>query len=175
MNSLHADVARTNTAEPAFEVAATPAIRARDRRTRIHSAGERFIVLSAFNDEAVLDMETHLIWERSPRADRAGWKAQLLMSFSRKTGDRQGWRMPTAEELRTLRASSVSGATRLPVGHPFTQIRIGSSDFYWTTTIWRDKFASVVSFGESSAVDGGNMERVEAPMWCVRGPGWRSC
>lgn len=175
MNSLHANVPQSNAAEPVFGVASAPATHARNRRTRIHSAGERFIVLSAFNHEAVLDRETHLVWERSPRADRAIWKAQLLVSFSRMTGGLQGWRMPTAEELRTLRGPSVSSTSSLPASHPFARVLTGPNDFYWTTTTWRDKFASVVSFGESSAVVGGNMECLKAPMWCVRGPRGRNC
>src|SRR5262247_1142304 len=47
----------------------------------------RFIVLSNFNNEAVLDRETGLVWERSPSTDHSAWFFAILHC----AGRAQGW------------------------------------------------------------------------------------
>ena len=85
----------------------------------------RFIVLSNFNSEAVLDRETGLVWERTPSAvgtftqSDANRHCQHLT-----TGGRMGWRMPqTAELFSLLDPAQINNnfgqPAALPTGHPF--------------------------------------------------------
>jgi hypothetical protein len=61
----------------------------------------RFKVLKSFNDGAVLDKETGLVWEKT--ASLAGnWRNTLRFCALRNTGGRMGWRVPALEELLTL-------------------------------------------------------------------------
>lgn len=174
MNTAHGNIAKADVAQPGLAAIREHARAVRVRPRRIHRARKRFFVLPNYNNEAVLDHETHLVWERSPSTRKFPWKTQLLASLYKAIGGREGWRMPTAEEMRTLRTPSAQTDLKLPAGHPFTNILTGADDVYWTTTTYADDFASVVSFGAASAVVGGNKQVLEAPIWCVRGPGNRS-
>jgi hypothetical protein len=79
----------------------------------------RFVVLSDFDDDAVLDKETGLVWgRRISRNASAQW--HLLMGYCthRNTGGRMGWHLPTIEQLGTLIDRTRSNPA-LPAGHPF--------------------------------------------------------
>src|SRR5689334_977946 len=104
-------------------------------------ASTRFIVLSNFNSEAVLDRETGLVWERTPSTDAVNWVFAQNHCESLRTGNRMGWRLPTLEELHTLADPSAGNVSLhqpfLPVGHPFS---ILAGDFsqpfaYWTAPL----------------------------------------
>ena len=83
-------------------------------------AAQRFIVLSNWNNEAVLDRETGLVWERSPvSAIRVGWFDAVAGCDGLNVANRLGWRLPepagvdephrpNAEQPRTARAQPVS-------------------------------------------------------------------
>lgn len=86
---------------------------------RIDDATKRFVVLPAFNNQAVLDKETQLVWQRyMSNADVSQPHAAHACSNSR-TGGRMGWRLPTIAELTSLVDPSVPTGARLPAGHPF--------------------------------------------------------
>lgn len=89
----------------------------------------RFVILSNFNSDAVLDRETGLIWTRRylgewPGAIECGGVA---------VGGRGGWRLPTVIELQSLIDASLTatGVPRLPVGHPFVFSNITA--YYWSS------------------------------------------
>ena len=68
----------------------------------------RFIVLSNFSSAAVLDRETGLVWEQSPSPSPATWLfAQIICLFS-VTGGREGWHLPTVQELTSLKQNGLS-------------------------------------------------------------------
>jgi len=96
---------------------------------------KRFEVLSAFNDQAVLDKETGLVWERSPSITARTWYEAVGDCRSKNVGDRLGWRLPAIEELASLVDPSQSKAPFLPSGHPFKNILIGGQIYYSATTI----------------------------------------
>jgi hypothetical protein len=102
----------------------------------------RFVILSNFNSDAVLDRETGLVWSRRSlgRAfagffDRPVEKIEQLCQIL-PIGDRFGWRLPAVAELQSLIDTSVplSSAPSLPVGHPFWLSPGGRNlnNSYWT-------------------------------------------
>jgi hypothetical protein len=96
------------------------------------SAATRFIILSNFANEAVLDRETGLVWETSPITTTNDWQSALFQCTSRTTGGRKGWRLPSVHELASLVDPAVAfpGPT-LPPGHPFTNVQSAN---YWSAT-----------------------------------------
>jgi len=139
----------------------------------------RFIVLSNWNSQAVLDRETGLVWEKSPSTSRFFFLA-FPDAFGHcdnlTTGDRKGWRLPTIHELASLVDPTVPepGPT-LPAGHPFVGVQ-GAQ--YWATNsaffsstgaavLTLSTSASVVTFVDGFA--GGTNPANSFLAWCVRG------
>jgi hypothetical protein len=66
-------------------------------------AAQRFIVLSNWNNEAGLDRETGLVWERSPVSVLGtGWFDAISAREGLVVGNRLGWRLPNLQELTSL-------------------------------------------------------------------------
>jgi hypothetical protein len=142
----------------------------------------RFIVLSNWNNEAVLDRETGIVWERSPKQQFPFDEAENLPSahracVSKNTGGRRGWRLPTLEELHSLIDVNAPDLA-LPPGHPFQNVRPGNSldDYYWSAT--RVPFVFSTTPPSSYAVSFRPPASDLTPThdfvffyWCVRGPG----
>jgi hypothetical protein len=133
----------------------------------------RFVVLSNFASEAVLDRETGLVWERSPVAVKQPWPKSDKACRNATTGGRAGWRLPTTAELSSLLDSTVLfPALSLPAGHPFN-VPIANF-FFWTATpgatagTHQDvEFVYLQSFGTFSDEIPDNFTWFS---WCVRGP-----
>jgi hypothetical protein len=85
------------------------------------------------NDDAVLDKETGLVWERRPNnnGSTAQWHGALSWANGYERCRRYGWRLPTLEELLSLGFDGVAEA--LPPDHPFIDV---SLDYYWTSTTY---------------------------------------
>ena len=75
-------------------------------------AAQRFVIV--LDGEAVLDKETGLVWERSPKVRIPPWD-QYLYNWTQAIGScttsyvggRMGWRLPTIQELASLNDPSV--------------------------------------------------------------------
>src|SRR5687767_8865845 len=91
----------------------------------------RFIVLSNFNSEAVLDRETGLVWERSPVATLRTWNAAQFICVRKVVSNRLGWRLPSVQELLTLMDPAAPSSPTLPPGHPFSDVQ---DSRYWSAT-----------------------------------------
>jgi hypothetical protein len=132
----------------------------------------RFVILSNFNSDAVLDRETGLVWTRhkvtektdSFNADRACRDLHI--------GRRFGWRLPTSAELLSLVDRSVNpggGQPKFPVGHPFLFPPVAGSNLthYWANDASFDSllFVSIGSGVVSFAQDTTHAKGVV----CVRG------
>lgn len=133
--------------------------------------GERFIVLAQFSNQAVLDKETQLVWQRSPSTlVTNNWGARLRC-IGAKIGNRLGWRLPSVHELASLFDPSAPGLA-LPAGHPFLFVQ--KTD-YWTATesaelsnrSWRVDFDNAAVHPINYNFD----SSTEAHYWCVRGAG----
>jgi hypothetical protein len=138
----------------------------------------RFVVLANFDNNAVLDRETGLVWERSPSESLAAPIFDQCGDLT--TGHRFGWRLPTYTELRSLLDASQSSPA-LPPGHPFVNLHFfvpvpgggGLVDLYWTSTPEPRSppgFLKLVALGAPS---GGGAAPPDATafgrIWCVRG------
>jgi hypothetical protein len=73
---------------------------------------QRFTVLEAFNNEAVRDNETGLVWEQSPATIAEPWFNARGACAIKNVGGRIGWRLPSLPELSSLVDPSVGS---LPV------------------------------------------------------------
>ena len=132
-------------------------------------AAQRFIVLSNWNNEAVLDRETGLVWERSPSDDRADWFTTLAVCNTIKVGNRLGWRLPSLQELNSL-VDPTQKSPSLPPGHPFQNVQGFLGQEYWTATQTEsnDQLAYAVEFSVG-ADDFGSLKGNALNRWCVRG------
>jgi hypothetical protein len=118
----------------------------------------RFEVLAVFNNEAVLDKETGLVWERSPRASLFSWIQAQVLCNGLTLSYRKGWRLPTVQELASL---------TLPDGHPFNNV---GPTIYWSATTSAEDSSSAwfVNFSSNDVV--GKTPKFNTHcVWCVRG------
>lgn len=115
--------------------------------------------------QGILDRETGLVWERSPGDSLLTWPAARLGCLSMLRGKRYGWRLPSADELTSLRVLTNTSSLHLPPGHPFFNV---AADFYWTSTEWPSENVVAISFGQkTSGIFHQQEELFHA--WCVRG------
>jgi hypothetical protein len=131
----------------------------------------RFIILSNFASDAVLDRETGLVWEKSPDTTPHDWEFVGRVCANKNVGGRKGWRLPSFVELASL-VDPANSSPALPTGHPF--INIPSLTNYWSaTTLARDPTeAWAVRFGSSAVGNGpvGIAPKTNLFLgWCVRG------
>ena len=131
-------------------------------------AATRFVVLMDWNNEAVLDRETGLVWEQAPAGGTtATWDNIRSACITRVIGGRKGWRLPSVLELASLVDPSVPfPGPSLPTGHPFTGIV--NAGFWSTSTVANvSTHAWVVDFrgGPVISLD----KTFSRAVWCVRG------
>ena len=134
----------------------------------------RFKVLIAFNNAAVLDHETGLVWERSPETVTRDWLGahRICVDKAVGIGNRKGWRVPTLQELASLvdPTQDRGPGPALPVGHPFTNVR---PDFYWSATTFGENPANAwgVAFADGILIEPGarfTSKTAQFLVWCVR-------
>jgi hypothetical protein len=111
----------------------------------------------------VLDRETGLVWEQQPSLTASNWHLSLRACQNALSGGRRGWRMPTAEEMR-----SIFDGTGLPADHPFGTNAAGT---YWTATTVSDATtqAYVVFTGAPQNILNAIKDTNDRRVWCVRG------
>ena len=118
-------------------------------------------------DNAVLDRNTGLVWDRSPFPANPYFTA-IVGCLTSDEGGVMGWRLATAAELLTL---VKPGATNpaLPAEHPF--INPLNVD-YWTATFTPGSSTLLigVNMGTGGLTTTLNSTSGNAPYWCVRGP-----
>jgi hypothetical protein len=126
------------------------------------------------DDQAVLDKETGLVWERAPSSDTTTWGNGNCVG--KEIGSRYGWRVPTAEELMTLGYAPSNTRPALPPGNPFTNVPT-TVQYYWsaTTDVADSTWAFAVNFGSNDSSppyhpdDMLDLKTYTHRLWCVRG------
>jgi hypothetical protein len=120
------------------------------------------------NDEAVLDRETGLVWDRSPDTGTRTWSNAIGHCYQREVANRFGWRLPTMEELSTL-VDNGNSDPALPANHPFIGVHSASGDRYWTatSTVWIADYAWYATFFNGARGEEANTATYSC--WCVRG------
>jgi hypothetical protein len=115
---------------------------------------------------AVVDLETGLVWERSPDTSDRLWRDTIGHCAQREVGGRKGWHLPLVEQLLSLMDSSNSDSA-LPTGHPFLNVQ---PDIYWsaTTNAAFPRLAWNVGFSPAHVNDGNKVITFHLA-WCVRG------
>ncbi len=129
---------------------------------------QRFVILPDFNNDAVLDKDTNLIWELSPTPTPVTWNEARATCITRTTGGQKGWRLPAPAEMRSLVGPAVdSPIPNIPPGHPFVNIQPTA---YWTVV----PEANQPSYARYVDAFLGNVlsfiKIYTYPVWCVRGP-----
>lgn len=100
--------------------------------SRALPVADRFVVLADFNNEAVLDRNTNLVWQRTPdNLGRRIWGASYYC-LDANIGGQKGWRLPNITELTSLIDPSVTTEPTLPVGAPF---EFNRHVFFWSGTM----------------------------------------
>lgn len=133
-------------------------------------ASERFVVLAQFSNEAVLDKETQLVWQKTPSASMIAPRGSAAFACAtRSTGGRLGWRLPFLHEMQSLADPAAAlGSLALPPGHPFVAVPVGH---YWTATrISGQTTGAVVDLG-ARGQNKGKYIVDPAYYWCVRAGG----
>ncbi len=116
--------------------------------------------------EAVRDNETCLVWEQSPDSDPRNWSDAIDHCYKSEVGGRGGWRLPTIEELGSLK-DTVNTNPALPSGHPFDTDAVKST-VYWssTTKALNTSFAWNVIFNDGTVH--AFSKQSDSFVWCVR-------
>ncbi len=133
-------------------------------------SAKRFVVLADFNNEAVLDRETGLVWEQTPDVNNRPWSGASSTSASsycanKMVGGTAGWRLPSVVELKSVQDPSLLA--------PFVPLSVFPGVQrapYWSATAvaWDPTLAWHVYF-HTGLVDEEPVTSTNLA-WCVRGP-----
>jgi hypothetical protein len=130
-------------------------------------SAQRFVLLTALNNDAVRDNNTGLVWEKSPQTATATWNGARFSCINKNVGGQKGWRLPSVPDLASLIDPSVAppGPT-LSSGHPFHNVQPAG---YWsaTTSAEDPSDAWFVYFGIGFVDSDSKTHTGHA--WCVRG------
>lgn len=129
-------------------------------------ASQRFTCV--MGDEAVLDRETGLVWQRTPTVlgDNTWFAGNEFCAFAQ-TGGRKGWRAPTLHEGLSLVDPAISN---LPEGHPFLSVPAQSTAYATSSSGLSATEGYIFTIGGSVGRRGKDFVSAIA-YWCVRAPG----
>jgi hypothetical protein len=124
-----------------------------------------------FNDLAVLDRETGLVWQRDPAPTTATWEAAIraCLNFNLNVPAavaRRGWRLPTAEEFQSIFDFT---ADNMPDGHPFTVVTADLLLGYWASTTVAGTTTSAYRVQPANPGVTATAKTSLLSSWCVRG------
>lgn len=125
----------------------------------------RFTVLADYNNAAVRDNSTGLVWEQTPAATTSDWSSARFQCINKNVGNMRGWRLPSVVELTSLMDPSLL-APYVPAP-TFAGVQANP---YWTATgidtgVNSQKWS--VNFADGLA--GTSSKGTSLLVWCVRG------
>jgi hypothetical protein len=127
---------------------------------------DRFVVLASYNNQAVYDGETGIVWEQAPSGALQRWQDAQIYCGTKMVGNRFGWRLPTVQEQASLVDPTQTAPPFLPAGHPFSVSGLS----YWTATTWggNTAYAWIVQLVNPGIGPNHKVNDLNFP-WCVRG------
>jgi Protein of unknown function (DUF1566) len=128
-------------------------------------AAQRFVILPAFNNEAVLDKNTGLVWERIPDAADIIWAGATLTCINKNVGGTKGWRLPSVAELAGLIDPSLP-APFVPTNIFPTLPQLG---FFWSATTHAEVQTLAWDVGLNDSDVDQQLKTTPGHAWCVRG------
>jgi hypothetical protein len=127
----------------------------------------RFVVLSNFNSQAVLDRETGLVWQRGISPSTFNWADAQTVCLSSFVGSRGGWRLPTFAELLSLESDD-NHTGNASISGPFNIT--GGPTWSATTSANVSTQAHIVILSPGGSVIISAADKGSAfTAWCVRG------
>jgi hypothetical protein len=126
----------------------------------------RFTVLAEFNNAAVRDNNTGLVWEQSPVTPSPGptWNDARLQCIDKNVGGTRGWRLPSVVELASLIDPSLP-APYVPA--VFTGVQLTP---YWSATANAVGTSTALNVNFDDSHVGMSSKSSNNSIWCVRGP-----
>lgn len=126
---------------------------------------------------AALDKETGLVWEQIPASGTYTWLAAMKHCYELNLGGRNGWRLPTVDELNSLIDMSNPDTVKLPVGQNiFVNVQSGnywSSDTVSLSTSDAALYGGVTNTAWAVHMGGSPMffyaKTLDQHAWCARG------
>ena len=132
-----------------------------------HPSSSRFVKLAAFNNQAVLDKNTGLVWDQAPDGILLPWGGAASRCVNRKVGGTVGWRLPSVVELKSVQDPMLP-APFVPT-NVFTGVQAVQ---YWSATTFAENSPYVwfVDFINGNVLSFGSKSSEAHYFWCVRGP-----
>jgi len=128
----------------------------------------RFTVLPSFNNEAVRDNNTGLVWEQALELTTRAWGNATWYCANKIVGSTVGWRLPSVVELKSVQDLSVP----VPyINSVFNSTGILSANNWWSATTNADDatYAWIMDVN-GGRVNGNSKTNGQGLAWCVRGP-----
>lgn len=128
---------------------------------------KRFVVLSDFSNQAVLDRETGLVWEQALELTTHAWGNATWYCVNKIVGGAPGWRLPSVVELKSVEDRTLPSPY---INSVFNSNGILSANNWWSAT------TSGINAGDAWIVDiggrvnGNSKTNGQGLAWCVRGP-----
>jgi hypothetical protein len=129
-------------------------------------SASRFTILSEFNNEAVRDNNTGLVWERTPNSGGGTWAEATLQCLQKEVGGTTGWRLPSIVELNSLRDPT------LPLPYvPTNVFSVGGEMEFWSATTLADDPTQAWNVSFQTGSIGHTAKTADLlQAWAVRGP-----
>jgi hypothetical protein len=128
-------------------------------------SANRFTILPEFNNEAVRDNNTGLVWEQTPPTiSGVTWAQATLHCLQKQVGGTTGWRLPSIVELNSLRDPT------LPSPFVPTSVFPNVNGDFWSATTLADDPSQAWFLSLHFGDIGKTVKTHTILAWAVRGP-----